>query len=82
MAEKEKKTPKRVQRILDAVRGGQKLCRSIAQNRLGSSEDLFFLHPSGRKVANVSAWEATRLLQPSCDGLFGSDFSQTWGIGE
>lgn len=78
-AQKEKKVPKRVQRIVDACRGGQTLCRSIAPTRLGTCEDRWFLHPSNKEVSRLSATEASLLLIPRCDGLFGADTSQTWG---
>lgn len=74
----EKKTPKRVQRILDAFQGGQTLCMSLANTQAGTTLECWFLHPSNRKLAKQSAREASVLLRPSCDGLFGADTSQTW----
>lgn len=75
---KEPKVPVRVQRIVDACRGGQTLCKSTALNRLGTTDVRWFLHPSNREVPAISAQQATDHLCPSCDGLFGAESSQTW----
>lgn len=74
----ERKTPKRVQRILDACQGGQTLCMSLANTQVGTTLECWFLHPSNRKVSKLTGREASALLHPSCDGLFGADSSQTW----
>lgn len=76
--QKEPSIPKRVQRILDACRGGQTLCMSLANTQVGTTLECWFLHPSNRKLAKQSAREASVLLHPSCDGLFGAETSQTW----
>lgn len=78
MSKEETKVPKRVQRILDACARGQVLCLTIAETRLGTKPEVWFLEPSNRVVPALSAREATRLLVPSRDGLFGADSSQTW----
>lgn len=75
---KERKIPKRVQCILDACQGGETLCKQTAMTHLGTTQERWFLHPSNREVACISAREAAALLRPSCDGLFGADTSQTW----
>lgn len=58
---------------------GQKLCKSLPDNRLISSEVRFFLEPSG-KVVRKDAAEAVIAageVAPAMDGLFaGTD--QTW----
>lgn len=74
----EPKIPKRVQRILDMCAGGQTLCMAVETTHLGTKPETWFLEPSGKVVATISAREATRLPVPSRDGLFGADMSQTW----
>lgn len=75
---KERKIPKRIQRVLDACNEGQTLCMSLANTQVGTTLECWFLHPSNRKVAKLAGREASLMLRPSCDGLFGSDTSQTW----
>lgn len=75
----EKKVPVRVQRIIDACGRGETLCKQTAMTRLGTTETRWFLHPSNKDLPQISAEEATKLLQPHCDGLFGPEWSQTWG---
>lgn len=74
----EPKTPKRVQRIVDLCAAGQTLCMAVETTHLGTKPETWFLEPSGKVVSAISAREATRLLVPSRDGLFGADMSQTW----
>jgi hypothetical protein len=76
-----KKQPwKRAQRIALACKEGQTLCCFFRQSEERGNEVAFFLEPSGSLVSRKSAENAIRhgLVVPSNDGLFGSEFSQTW----
>lgn len=74
---KEPKVPVRVQRVVDACRGGQTLCLTIRHSDVGD-ERVYWLEPSGRPAGTKSAEQAIELglLLPAGDGLF--DLSQTW----
>lgn len=68
--------PKRVWRVIDQVRGGQKLCKF----RTGAETIEFVLEPRAIPIAPkaANAAIASGLLRPQGDGLFGADTSQTW----
>lgn len=74
---KQPKIPVRVQRIVDACRGGQSLCLTIRHSEVGDQR-VYWLEPSGRPAGTKSAERAIEmgLLAPAGDGLF--DLSQTW----
>lgn len=72
--------PARVWRVIDTVRGGQKLCKYLHKKPDNTTDARFFVEPDGRKVSAESAVEAiaSGLLKPLGDGLFEADTSQTW----
>jgi len=74
------KLPKRVWRVIDDVRDGQRLCKFLRQKEDLSTEIVFALEPRGRRVATKSAQDAiaSGLLKGAGDGLFGEETSQTW----
>lgn len=74
---KPKELPVRVQRIVDACRGGQTLCLTIRHSDVGD-ERTYWLEPTGKPAGTKSAERAIELglLVPAGDGLF--DLSQTW----
>jgi hypothetical protein len=74
------KLPARVQRIVDRVNAGEKLCIHLHQKVTGATEEQFFFEPSGERCPAKSARAAIESgwLKPSGDGLFGADTSQTW----
>lgn len=80
-AEKEPKVPVRVQRIVDACRGGQSLVVFHLHKASGETEQVYRLEPSGKVVGPKGAAQAIAdgLLSPRGDGLFGAEFSQAWG---
>ncbi len=60
--------------------GGEMLCKALAPARGdGIAEPRWFLYPSNKDLGPRSAEKACALLTPSQDGLFGDEFSQTWG---
>ena len=74
---KSKKIPKTVQRIVDRLKGGQKLCRQ----RTPESGDIFyFFEPCGNVAgpATVERAIALGLIKPAGDALFAEADSQTW----
>lgn len=74
------KLPARVQRIVDKVKSGAKVCVYQHRKPSGETEDSFFFEPGGRYIPEKSARAAIKCgaLKPSGDGLFGADTSQTW----
>lgn len=80
MADQYKRLPKRVQAIVDRVRAGQTLCKSLRLKETGETEVAFFFDPSNRRAGPKSAQAAvdSGLLAPNNDGLLGPESSQTW----
>lgn len=74
------KIPKRIQRIVDACRGGQTLHLAHPITSRGETNRRYWFEPSGRAVATLSAEEAIGrgLLSPAGDSLFGGSDSQTF----
>ena len=72
--------PKRVWRVIDAARDGQKLTKLLRRNQLGMTEIEFAFEPGGKHVptGTANAAIASGLLRPTGDGLFGAETSQTW----
>lgn len=82
---KEAKIPKRIQKIVDTCRGGQRLTRTLPTIRDNMRLDpIFRFEPSGREAPAFSAMQAisSGLLVPCRDGLFGAEFSQTFVAAE
>lgn len=73
--------PKRVWRVVDLARDGQKLTKLLRRNQIGMTETEFAFEPGGKHVPTKSAKQAIEsgFLKPMGDGLFGDDTSQTWG---
>ena len=74
---------KRAQKIIQECEQGKRLCRLNRQMETGETEVVYFMEPGGKQVGNKSAENAiaSQKLSSGNDGLFGNDFSQTWGIG-
>jgi hypothetical protein len=72
--------PKRIWRVVDRCRGGERLCKSLRQTEHGETVVEFAFEPSARRVAPALARAAieTPFLKPVGDGLFGDETSQTW----
>ena len=72
--------PARVKKVIDAVEGGQRLCKSYRFKKSGESEVEFHYEPSGKRVGPKSAEQAisTNEILPVGDGLFGAETSQQW----
>lgn len=79
-AEKAPKIPVRVQRVVERVRGGERLCKSFFAKETGNTEVEFHFEPSGKRCGPKSAEEAIKagLVVPLNDGLFGEETSQQW----
>jgi len=77
---KSEKPWKRAQLIASKCKNGKKLCCFNRQTEEQGTEVVYFLEPGGYPVGRKSAENAIKhgLLVPSNDGLFGSEFSQTW----
>jgi hypothetical protein len=77
---KQKKPWKRAERVAEACRSGKILCCFNRQSEEAGAEVVFYLEPGGDPVGRKTAENAIQngLLVPSNDGLFGSEFSQTW----
>lgn len=77
---KQRKLPKRLQRIVDRVRAGETLCVHLHHKQTGECERIFHFEPSGQPASPRSSAEAitSGLLRPGHDGLFGPSDSQTW----
>lgn len=75
-----KKLPKRVQGVIDRVKGGQRLCKFFRNTENGGVEIVFLFEPSGKKAPPKSSMQAidSGELKPVSDGLFGAETSQTW----
>lgn len=58
MAEKAPKIPVRVQRVVERVKGGERLCKSFFAKENGNAEVEFHFEPSGKKCGPKSAEEA------------------------
>lgn len=80
-APKKVKLGKRVLTVIEAAKHGEKLCKSIKQSDVGA-EISWSLEPSGKSVGEQTAMKiiSSGLLNPSWDGLFGVEDSQTWGL--
>lgn len=72
------KVPRRIERLLAAMRSGETLCRTITQGRDGAVIAYHF-EPSGRHAPNASCETAIRLglVTPNDDGVL-PGMSQTW----
>ena len=77
---KPEKPWKRAQAIALRCKNGKKLCCYNRQSEERGAEVVFYLEPGGYPVGRKTAENAIKhgLLVPSNDGLFGSEFSQTW----
>jgi hypothetical protein len=80
MSKKPEKPWKRAERIALACKNGKTLCCFNRQSEERGAEVVFYLEPGGYPVGRKTAENAIKhgLLIPSNDGLFGSEFSQTW----
>lgn len=80
MTMRKKKTPKTIQVVVDRLRDGQKLCRSLRMKDTGENEVCYFYEPGGRRCGRRTAEKAIDLglLKPLGDSLFGPEDSQTW----
>jgi hypothetical protein len=80
MSKKPEKPWKRAERIASACKNGKTLCCFNRQSEERGAEVVFYLEPGGYPVGRKTAENAIKhgLLIPSNDGLFGSEFSQTW----
>lgn len=78
----EAKIPARVQKIVNAVRSGQRLCKSFRYKESGEKETNFYFEPSGKHCGPKSAEAAIELglVTPLCDGLFGPETSQQFTL--
>jgi hypothetical protein len=72
--------PKRAQAVIDRLRQGETLCKSIRHKETGETELTFTFEPSGKRAGPKSAERAIEcgLLAPGGDGLFDASTSQTW----
>lgn len=72
--------PKLARAIVDRVRSGEALCKSIRPMETGEADITFTFEPSGKRAGPKSALRAIEcgLLAPNNDGLFGAPTSQTW----
>lgn len=77
---KQAKLWKRAEPIVEACQSGKTLHKFLRQKETGETEVVFFLEPGGKQVGCRSALNAIQHggLHPHNDGLFGSEFSQTW----
>lgn len=68
--------------ILGLCRKGQKLCKTIATNRLGNPEVSYRLEPSGVPVTKTQAFQLLDgdLFEPTGDSLLEANLSQTWEL--
>lgn len=73
------KTPKRIQRLMKACRGGQTVCLTIRHSEVGDERN-YWLEPSGKAVGEWTVQRAIDmgLLVPQRDGLFPDLSSQTF----
>lgn len=78
---KKPKLWKRAEKIVKACESGKSLCRYNRATETGGTEIVYFLEPGGKQVGSRSAENAIKCgpLAPREDGLFGAEFSQTWG---
>lgn len=74
--------PARVRRVINTVRRGQRLTKSLRLKETGdlATQITFAFEPSGRRAGLKSSQEAiaSGFLLPMGDGLLGDDSSQTW----
>lgn len=77
---KQPKPWKRAERLANQCRGGKTLCCFNQQSEEKGNEVVYFLEPGGAPVGRKTVENALKfgLIVPSNDGLFGSEFSQTW----
>jgi hypothetical protein len=74
---RKKKVPVSVQRVVNKLLDGQKLCR---QRTPESGEIFYFFEPGGRRCGPKTAEKAISmgLVKPAGDDLFSESNSQTW----
>lgn len=67
--------------VIDRVKSGEKLCKSLRHKVSGELEVTHLFEPSGKRCNPTSAERAIKSgeLRPLNDGLFDPDTSQTWG---
>lgn len=72
--------PKRVWRVIDRARRGEKLCKLLRQSGNGNVLIEFAFEPSSKRAPTRDAQRAiaSGLLRAQGDGLFGDETSQTW----
>ena len=73
--------PERVRRVIERVKAGERLCKSLRlKEDGGDTETVFFYEPSGKRAGPKSAQQAIESghLKPAGDGLFDPSLSQTW----
>ena len=78
----EKKIPKRVLTVINKLRGGQRVCKSLRLKESGETEVLFFFEPSWKRCGPQTAEASIKSgkLTAAGDGLFEPEFSQTWTV--
>ncbi|AWN55045.1 hypothetical protein [Methylobacterium sp. 17Sr1-1] len=81
-AKKPKVPPKRVLRVAEICKGGQRLHCQFRPRAIGETDDvrLWWFEPSGENCGPASAREAIALglIVPADDGLFGTGDAQTY----
>lgn len=79
---KPKPPPKRVLRVAEICKRGERLHRQFKPRAIGDTDDvsLWWFEPSGESCGPVSAREAIALglVVPADDGLFGAGDAQTY----
>lgn len=77
---KQPKPWKRAERVANECKKGKTLCCFFRKSEEADAEVVFYLEPGGNPVGRKTAENAIKhgLLVPSNDGLFDSEFSQTW----
>lgn len=68
--------------VVIAMRGGERLCKTIRLKEGGDGNTVFEFHlePSGKRVGQGTAKRilVSHYVAPMGDGLLGPDTSQTW----
>ncbi len=74
--------PKRVSVVLNRLRQGNKLCKSLRMKESGVTEVIYYYEPFGRRIGLTTAERVIKdgHVVPSGDGLFGAETSQTWTL--
>jgi len=77
---RKRKVPKSVQKIVENLRGGKKLCRAQRTTTAGETSVQFFYEPGGRRYGTKTAEKAIAhgVVKPCGDALFSEVDSQTW----